>query len=390
MMYIYLGIIIFFQVLVAEGSTLMPLEQIIKESLPIHQIKNDIVLVKINARLKLNQEIIVIRLYEDNVEVVAIGEIQGQQDQFWLIALNPKESKGLPTTKDRLLPIEKLNQPLKKSPIVLSKTSFAKSADTYRESGYIEFGRLNLIGDSALQTDILANQYKQFSYQFNQSHFLWYFDFLWRAGIFYSSQSSDVPVIGYDRFAKATQLNEERFELRFRLAPWIGSFKSHLKFINYSQSFDTTNEDEYILSTKSTGTGFGLYNYYEFSPSLWQAQQGIDFKWHRIYLDFNHISLSTQDGLVSRGKGAGTLQEVELGTQLLLGTNWFPWFNRVFVDFAYFNNAAKVAFTGPTQSAADGFYLIPESGQSQEINQGYRIRFGWRFDDYISQIFKSR
>jgi hypothetical protein len=386
----YLLFIICFVCHASWSSDWMPLESIRKESLPIVQIKEDLLFVKVSPRLQFNQEVIVVRIYKDNLEVVAQGAIQGQQDQFWLISLNRSASNSLPTLKDRVLPIEKISPKSSGEELIKSNSEFASSSLSYKEPGYIELGMQRMDGDHRIQTDIEANQFKRFPFQFSQNHFLWYFDFLWRFGFFYSTQNSTIPVVGYDQLDKPTSLTEERFELRFRLAPWVNNFKTHLKVISYNHSFVTTNEDEYILSTQYTGSGLGVYNYYEFSPSLWRGKERINVNFHRLYLDYNYIPLSSKDGLVSRGTGAGVLSELELGMQLLLSTKLVPWFNRFFIDIAVFQNSAQLNFTGETQSSADGFYLIPPSGQSIELNQGYRVRFGWRFDDYIGQLFKTR
>lgn len=372
------------------GTEWMPIEKIKQESLDIFKIKEDLLFVKISSRLQFNQEVIVIRFYPDNFEIIARGSIQGQQDNFWLVVLDPKVSHSLPNKNDKILPIAKINpQNLNEEP--LTQPLESKSAlNGFREPGYFELGLHKMEGSHQIMTDLEANQYKRFPFQFYKSHFLWYMDFIWRFGVFYSTQNSSIPVIGYDQFDKPTAIDEERFEIRLRLSPWINHFKTHLKFISYKQAFVTSNEDEYILSTQYSGNGIGLYNFYEFSPSLWQGKDRWNLNFHRIYFDYNYIPLNSKDGTVSRGVGAGYLNELELGIQLLLSTNLVPWFNRFFIDLAWFKNSTLLRFSGVTQSPLDGFYVIPPSGQSYEVNQGYYIRFGWRIDDYVSQFFKVR
>lgn len=372
-------------------SGLIDIAYMKKNSTPIKRVVDDVLIIQPNSLLKIGDHVVAVRYYEDNLEVIARGQIGASQNGELLATLERGSITKPPANSDFIITLSKLNGQQDPEPFQPQDNSLEPAKDSY-EPGYIQIGLNQISGNFEASGSSQVNSYKKYTHTTTETSLLWYFDFLWRVGIEYSFHESSIPLKSYDRLSRATVFNESRFALHYRLLPIWKELRPNLKLISLNSSFLTANNDEYVVPTTYTGTGFGVHWHYLFNDNLFTSQNRyIGWSWNRAYLDTDYFfSYSALDGKVSRGEGAGQRLDLKLGVVGLFYIKKIPFFKRYFVDLQLGYSMANFTFSGTPKSAIDGFYQIPSGASATESENYVKISIGVRMDDVISKILKGR
>lgn len=373
-------------------SKFIDIDFIKKNAVPIKRIVDDIVIVNSSSLLKLGDLIVVIRFYEDNLEIIARGQLVNVQNGELQAPLERAAVVRFPTTQDFVIPVATLSGTPPEDILPSKEEAIIPDGPPPYEPGYMNLsfglksGNLSAAGDSEV------NSYKKYNYEFQETHFLWYFDFLWRLGLEYSAYTGAIPVKSYDRQERPTTFSEAKFALLYRLLPVWKELRPTLRLVSLNTDFKTTNNDEYIISSKHSGMGLGMNWHYLFSDNLYK-QDAKAFGWtvNKAYLTADYFfSTTAVDGLVSRGNGLGQRTDLAIGVTTLMYIRSIPWVKRYSIDILYGQSVSQTKFSGETKSAIDGYYTVPEGSSSTETESFFKVSFGIRFDDLVSFLIKGR
>ncbi|MEK2687526.1 hypothetical protein [Bdellovibrio sp. GT3] len=376
----------------AVASSWINIDFIKKNAVPVRRVTDDVIFLPRSNRVGVGELVVILRVQGDDVEVIARGNAETVQNNELLVVMDGKSITKIPKVRDLVVSLSKL-KPAPEDPFFPQPPDnpIVEKADPY-EPGYIVFEMGSNQGHFESQSPNQANQYKIYDYKFTEMHFLWYVDMFWRYGIEYQTSSANIPLQSYYREDRPTTAEETRMALHYRLLPVWKELRPTLKLISLSSKFDTTNEDEYVVSSQASGMGLGANFHYLFSDNLFKTKKGFGWAFNRVYFDMNYFpSYSVSDGEVSRGSSSsGTLMELKVGATALFYVPFIPWLKRYSVDVSYGMSQSQVTFSGDVKNATDGAYDIPP-GQSYNESQSYiKIMLGLRLDDFISNIMKSR
>ena len=162
-----------------------------------------------------------------------------------------------------------------------------------------------------------------------------------------------------------------------------------------NDQFTTSNVDEYLFSTVTTGMGFGLKAAYEFVGNTWvKSKNDFFMQLQNIYGEFTYYpSINASDSNISRGTSSsgshGT--DYRLGATALIWLDFVPFIKRFVVQASYGARAYGLKFSGATTSAGNGSTTtILPNGASDESEKDYRFFIGVRFADPIQLMFADK
>ncbi|ASD65035.1 hypothetical protein [Bdellovibrio bacteriovorus] len=363
-----------------------------RDSVPIVKVDNDILVVDRTPLLRVGDLISVVRLYADNVEIIAQGSVGTVQDGKLVLILQPGTLVKIPTTKDRVINLARLTPGAVEQPPPESTSPFPEPDPETYEPGYIQIQTGLLNGNLSTVTSNRANGFKTFDYSYLNTHFEWYIDFLWRFGIEFDQYGAKIPLKSYNRTLEQTSYSEMRMALHYRFLPIWKELRPTVKLISLSGEFVTENDDENVLGTKTSGLGLGGRFTYLLGDPLFKSTKGFDWSWNRIYADINLFpEVTFSDSGVTRGStGKGQIYEITLGTTALMHIQAIPWVKRWQVDVLAGVRQDSMSFSGEVVDPADGFYNIPPGQSYGESQTFFKIMFGARLDDFVSRFFKPR
>lgn len=367
-------------------------ELIKNQTVPIVKVEEDVLFVPQNPTIKVGESVVIIRIDNDDVEVVAKGNVANVQDGSFLILVERKDILKSPKAGDRVVSVARLNpqEVEKQNEIPLPELTMAKP-DPY-EPGYAVLDIGPNLGDFRSLSSNQANQYKNYSFNYYDTHFIWFFDFMWRLGIEYNTTGGDVPLRSYDRQVRPTKYSETLIGVHYRFLPFWKELRPTIKVVTKSADFQTTNNDEYVVTTKGSGIGIGGNLHYLFGSNIFVSEKSFDWSLNRIYSDlviFPDFHLS--DGLVSRGEsGRGLELDLKLGATILFYIKPVPFFKRFSVDVSAGIQQNSFTFQGEPKSAPDGFYSIPPNSTYEERQNYFKIMIGLRMEDMVAKALRSR
>ncbi|MBO9667537.1 MAG: hypothetical protein J7501_12080 [Bdellovibrio sp.] len=376
----------------AFASSWINIDFIRKNAVPIRRMNDDVLILPRTNRVRVGDLIVILRVRGDDVEVIARGAVESVQDNELLATLEGPSITKMPKAKDLVVSLSKLKAQDPDAPIPEAPGSlFSEKPEPY-EPGYmvLEAGPYN--GHFESQSPNNANQYKIYDFKFVETHFLWYVDFLWRYGIEYQTSGGNIPLKSYNREEQPTTAKETRIALHYRLLPVWKELRPTLKLMSFKSEFQTTNDDEYVVSSSASGIGLGVNLHYLFGDNLYKKDKGFGWSFNRIYADFGYFpSYSVSDTGVQRGtSSSGTMMEFKVGATALFYWSAIPWIKRYSLDISYGMYQSQVTFSGDVKNAADGVYDIPP-GQTYSESQTYlKVMFGLRLDDLLSKVMKPR
>ncbi|UOF00183.1 hypothetical protein [Bdellovibrio reynosensis] len=353
---------------------------------------DDVAVIPNNKLIKVGELVVVVRPSEDNIEVIARGSVENIQNNELLILLDGASVTKFPKAKDLVVSLAKLNPQVFDEPPPDKSPEIREDVPDPYEPGYmvLDFGPYQ--GKFESQSPNSANQYKIFNNDFVSTHFLWYFDFVWRYGIEYEAAGGNVPVKSYNRVSKATSYKESSLAIHYRFLPIWKELRPTLKLISKNSTFTTENDDEYVMSSSASGMGFGTNFHYLFNDNLFKSIQRFDWSLNKTYFELAYFpSYTVKDTGVTRGdSGSGTALEMKAGVIFLFHLRFIPFFKRWSLDLSTGVNQSQFSFSGPTVDPVDGFTQIPEGQTYNETQNFIKLTLGLRMDDYIGKALKPR
>lgn len=353
---------------------------------------DDVAVIPNNPIVKVGDLVVIVRVSEDNIEVISQGAVENIQNNELLVLIDGKSVTKFPKAKDIVVSLAKLNPQKFDEPPPEKPPEIRQDVPDPYEPGYmiLDFGPYQ--GKFESQTPNSANQYKIFNNDFMNTHFLWYFDFVWRYGIEYESAGGTVPVKSYNREEKPTNYTENSLAIHYRFLPIWKELRPTLKVISKNTTFTTTNDDEYVMSSTASGMGIGGHFHYLFGDNLFKSLGKFDWSFNKAYFEVDYFpSYSVKDSGVTRGESSsGTATEIKAGMIFLFHLRFIPVFKRWSLDLSAGMNQNQVTFTGNTTDPVDGFYEIPEGQTYKETQNFIKIMIGLRMDDYIGKALKPR
>jgi hypothetical protein len=162
-----------------------------------------------------------------------------------------------------------------------------------------------------------------------------------------------------------------------------------------SDQFTTENQDENLLTTRTTGLGVGLRMNLNFLKNTWSPMKGEFFlRLQGVSLEgVYYPSLNAEDEGVSRGTNSigSSGYSLRVAATALAWFEFIPIFKRWVVQGSYGFRNYSLKFGGPTTpESVPSPVVIPEGGGATEREGDLRFFVGIRFDDPVKLILKDK
>lgn len=368
-----------------------------KGGFPIASEKDHSYFIQPSMPLSKDSHFLIVRVKDDkdDFEVIANGTIESAENQGYWLAIESKDLKKLPVKGDFavLLGAPKvfdIKPQLK--PTINFNLSNAPPEDL--ERGYLQLGYTFYEGSLSANSSTRANSYKNISqYRFQGFELDWFLDFLPNYGITIKSFGGSVPVRSY--YLNDIPSSYSRLNMRLNYRTKVSKNKLRWTFFVDSlyEDFNTSNPDEYLLSSKETSLGAGATLAYEPRYFLLPYQKKSEFVFQRFFVSAVYYpKVQVQDSIVSRGSDSvgSSRWDLGVGATFLFNLSWVPWVKRYYLEAGYNVSETSLKFSGPTQSESGGIYTVPQGGTGSEKDQYWYIQIGVRYEDFIGHLFKPR
>ncbi len=378
----------------AQTSSPMDSTTIRSQGHPIEEEVEGLLVVQAPPKqFRFKDPVLFIRLAGEDFEILGQGEVQALQDGKVYIDFRGSRILKRPLKGDFVIPMAQgwKAKPEESDP---NRPNFllAQSEGLPDEPGYIQLDMGPYHGALASSQENQANYYKQISeFEFQRIHFRWFVGFIWRLGIDYESYQGLFPTSTYYRESFKSQQNLSRFTLLYRFRAF-GAVRFTPHVMSFSDDFTTSNPDEYLISSRYSGIGFGSTIAYEWAPPTWKGSGLLDFQFQSLSLVATvYPTLQAQDTGLSRGTASdgSTGLEWQVRMEALVSTHLLPYSNRFLLAFSYGNLTYNLRFSGATKGESGG-YVIPENGRYSESNTGWHLQLGVRWDDIISEFLRPK
>jgi len=384
-------LIVFALLLYSALVQAMDSNEIRSKAIRIQAVDEFVLTVKVDQDVK-DQNILTVRLNEDDeFEIIATGKVTSQKSGLTRIKIDGDSMRKRPRTDDYVVFLGPPMEFTAKKPKA-EGAPFAMEQEPAEapEPGYMSFLMMNASESLESASSNQANSYKIYkSIPLSGYSFEWFLDFLSNYGLRISTAKGALPITSYFRQSVDASINAFKFRLMYRLKK-----RSNFRFTFYldsgDESFQTSNTDEYIVSTELNVSKLGAVAAFE-PGELLLTSPGTKFQWTDLKFDYSVIiSGQGKDGLISRG-GASQVQgsEMSLSTGVTAYLPWMPWVKRYVLSIELYQGTRNFSFSGDTKSEANG-YLIPANGSYEEKFSGYRIWFGFRFEDVVGKTLKPK
>lgn len=353
---------------------------------------DDIAVIPNNPRVKVGELVVIVRASEDNIEVIARGAVSNIQNNELLVEIDPKSITKFPKAKDFVVSLARLSEKKYEENFERPPSSIVPDVPDPYEPGYIQLDFGPNQGKLDSQSPNSANQYKSYQFNYMNTRLLWYFDFVWRYGIEYETSGGTVPVKGYNREEKPTKYTETTLSIHYRLLPVWKELRPTLKLVSKSTSFTTENDDEYVLSSNTSGLGLGVNFHYLFSENLLKSEAGFAWSFNKAYVDLVYFpSYSATDSGVTRGESStGNALELKVGATFLFHIKAIPFLKRYSLDLSAGMSQSQFSFSGAPTNPSEVLTPVPEGGTYKENQNFVKIMVGLRMDDYVGKLLKPR
>ncbi len=346
-----------------------------------------------DRKVRPDDYVLFVRPFEGELDILARGQIKAKQEGMALVELKIENISKIPRIGDYAV---FMAPPWTPDPEKDKEdaTGFLKSEPPPipGDPGYIEFDMGQFNSNLTTTGAPIANEAKNVAgYTFNYMHFVWYLEFLWRLGIEIERIAGAFPTTDYNRRSFDSSQNITNFKLNYRMRKFEDFWNTRLTFklINTTDTFDTSNEDAFLISTVYAGLGLGAEFNKEFSSGVWKPKGNLGFNIHKIYLDLNYFpQIGAVETIVSRGEEAAvTALEYRIGFESFLYIGWIPWFKRYVIKAFYGQRSYNLQFSGATESE---FLPVDENASYTETYDYWVVSFGIRLEDVVGQFFMPR
>ncbi len=338
-----------------------------------------------------------LRLNENSFEILGRGYIAGSQDNKYLIEIVRESIIKRPMEGDYVIPMAPPKDfPKLEELLVVGSNTVSQEPDLSEDKGYAQLDWGNLKNSSYLSTGFAqTNEYKDiYNYNPDSMHFLWYFDFLWHFGLEWSRINGKFLTNSYDKRQFYSEMNESKFSLHYRFRKFYrDQMRLAIKINSFTNDFLTENKDDYLLSSRTAGSGAGLRLSWERKEPQWQTEAGNPFTIQQIVLEHDYYpSLEIVDLDYSRGENShgSTLTQQQVTISILTYLKWMPLFQRFVVDVSAGRSTSEIQFHGQTSAPTGLPNTILSEGHYSENYDYIKVSFGLRMDDMIGRFFKPR
>lgn len=351
------------------------------------------------SQLDLGQRVMFVRFVPDldEYEVISQGVVKKKSDKLTMIEIDIDRNEKYPQRGDFAVTLGEPKVFDEFSPKdgrsgIITET---RPVDIL-EAGYAQFGFLQVQGQLSSVGSDRTNSYKNINSLNSQGFsFQWVPDFLPRYGFEFESYTGPVSVIDYNLVTQPSSYSKSSLKLFYRNKKiQAADFRWKFFVSTYLSDFMTPNTDEYVISSKGSGLGLGLFVGYEWVGNTssqpthwWGTPQSIGLEASCVpQLDVADSSI-IQRGVTASGS-TQLSYSVNYSHQFFL--DFVPWFKRYNIDVAYTVNNFKLVFSGKTKNPSNNIYDIPENGTYLENENLIKLTFGLRMEDWFGRALKPR
>jgi hypothetical protein len=262
--------------------------------------------------------------------------------------------------------------------------------------GYLEFGMGLFNGSMDTSASGPVNIAKKTKgYRFQLMH-LAYYSSIFPIGIELDTYKGNFPTSTYKGSIVTSDENISSLGINYRFRPVLNN---HLVFTarvnSISETFNTNNDDDSLLTTTLSGLGFGLQTHFQLVDANWKKSPADFFiQMQSFSADFVYYpSITANDGsslsTISRGTSSNgsTLMQYRVGATALAWISFIPLLKRWVINGSYGAKAYNLKFSGPTISEVGNPEKIAENGTSKETESDYRFFIGVRLNDPFEAFF---
>jgi hypothetical protein len=156
----------------------------------------------------------------------------------------------------------------------------------------------------------------------------------------------------------------------------------------FLNKFQTTNTDDFLISSTYSGVNLGVTLYYPYRIAL--------IKTKYVTLAFNNVeagfglapSVQVSDDMFKRGSEvSGRQLSFNAGIELNLAIKPLRFTNDLFFVLEGGRQIFDLSFKGPTEGTLPSGALIPENVHNTETQTWYGIRIKYNMRDYLGEFF---
>ncbi len=261
--------------------------------------------------------------------------------------------------------------------------------------GYIEYGMGLLLNGSLNTTPSGQVNISKITsgYRFIISHFAYYSHYI-PIGFELDSYKGNFPTKTRESKIITSDEAVSFTTFTYRFKPF---FNDHValsaRVRSISDTFNTNNTDDSLLTSTATGMGYGVRGAYDLVSPAWKKEPNEFFiQLQNIYGEFLYYpSITVKDKDVSRGTSSdgSTMMQYRIGATALAWISFIPIFKRWFLEGSYGMRSYKLKFSGATVSEEGNPITVSENGTSSESEKDYRVFFGIRLDDPVKMMFSN-
>lgn len=377
------------------ASDLYNVDFLRRNSVAVEKMIDDIAVIPLSSLVRVGDLIVFVRATEDDIQVVARGTVGNIQNGKLLIEIESKSISKFPQIGDRVAALARLKTPEYTMPEAPPLPDIGFGEPPPYEPGYMQLDFGPYSGDFTSATTNSANEYKVYKFDYYNTRFLWYFDFVWRFGLEYETTGGNIPVKGYDRQYKATTYDETKISLHYRVLPIWKELRPTFKFVSKSTTFKTENDDEFVLSSQTSSMGMGANFHYLFNDNLYKPEGKLGFSFNRIYFDAEIYPLvSVKDTGIKRGESSAGLEyDIKVGATSLFYVGYVPYLSflrRFSLDISAGMSQSQFSFAGLPVDSSESWQPIPQGASYGESQSYFKVMIGFRMDDFIGKLMKPR
>jgi hypothetical protein len=382
------------------------MQEVVKNAMSISREAEGIAYLPIKGQsFATGTQILFLRRKGTRIETVATGYVVAEQKSILQVKIDTDAVIKYPQVGDLGVP---LTDPTANAPgDKKDETSLPEPVNSLQKkrdysNGYLELAGGMLLGSYATtgtvpppingQTVVAANGFKNpTGYKFLATKFVYYSGMI-PFGVEYESHSGNFPTQTYNLKSATSSETISTLSLNYRFnfgKNWL----LHLRAMTLSDDFQTSNTDENLIATKTTGLGFGLRAGYQFKSPIWQKRKGEFFaQLQDLTAEYTYFpSLNAVDGIVSRGisSSGSTGSMYRVGATVLLYFDAIPFLHRWVLEPSYGARTYDLKFSGTTiPEAGRPVGSLPPNGISHQTESDFRIYLGLRFQDPVTYFLE--
>jgi len=347
-------------------------------------------------------KIVFFRRKLSRVEVIANGEVTGEHKDAnggaILVDIDRDTIIKYPQVGDYAVPMSDPNADSngdKKDQFDYLVPEEKETKEKNTRPGYLEFGLGIMQGTTTSSSSTPADQdLSSNGYRFQDMHLAYYSD-LFPIGIEMNSHSGNFPTGTFVRTVVASSESVSNMEFGYRFKPFFGNHVEPVLKLNLlSETFTTNNPTSDVISTKTSGMGFGLRLNYNLVSPIWKPEKAkIGFALQQIFGEFFYYPsiTATDTGLTTRGTTStgSTGMQYRLGFTTIAYFGFIPFIKRFIFQGSYGARLYHLKFQGPTTLDPIDTQAITQNNTSSTTESDFRFFVGIRIEDPVRMVLGS-